>query len=101
MGPHAYPLGNLRNTSHLPPILVLAVLAGADTFVVCLATAPWLFQDIHSPRVLLAPIVNGPLIAVLVAVQIALWDYFRSRFRRWETEADAAFADISRPAPMS
>jgi hypothetical protein len=58
-----------------------------------------LFQDIHSPRVLLAPIVNGPLIAVLVAVQIALWDYFRSRYRRWETEADAAFANISRTRP--
>ncbi len=97
MGPHEYRKANIWHSSHLPPILVLAILGGLDTVVVCLATAPWLFEDIHSPRILLAPIVNGALIAMLVVVQITLWNYSRSRYRRWETEADAAFANISRP----
>ncbi len=85
--------------SFQPPIVVTGILAGIDTLVVCLATAPWLFQDIHSPRVLLAPIVNGPLIALLFVGEILLWNYFRSRLLRWETESDAAFEQASRSRP--
>jgi hypothetical protein len=104
MGPHEYRQATLGD-GHFPPLLILVILAGADTFVVCMATAPWLFQDVHSPRVLLAPIVNGVPIAVLLVVEIVLWNALtrlwnglRSSAFRWEIEADAAFASIS-PSP--
>jgi hypothetical protein len=88
-----------RRNSFQPPVFVTGILAAVDTLAVCLATAPWLFQDIHSPRVLLAPIVNGPLIALLFVGEILLWNYVRSRLLRWETESDAAFAKASPSRP--
>ena len=55
-----------------PDLLVVSVLAVLDTLLVCIATGPWLVIGGLSPRMILAPVVNGFAIALLLALQTSL-----------------------------
>jgi hypothetical protein len=64
--------------SYLPTI---AILAGLDAAIVCLATAPWLLMNGVSSQLLLVPVVNGPLIGILLVVEVALLNWAQKRGR--------------------
>lgn len=82
----------------IPPLPVLLPLAGVDTLVVLLPTAPWMCQPGHPYRMLLAPLVGLP-IGLLLGMQTVMWHLLRKWWTGSKAEADAAFATVSGSPP--
>jgi hypothetical protein len=85
-----------QTRSYFPLFLILVAL---DTILVCIATAPWLLIGPDFPGIVFAPIVNGPLIGLLLCLQILLLTWLRDR-QKPKPDARWATARGDRPSKM-